>query len=180
MERGHVKSLRIEASGTHRFVGGASAELHEISGDAARLTVSISGVLLRQLQFQSGLVDLSGYLDLRLFQDPHTYPLPRGTGVTVPGIGVCRDGIEPEGWISFSCISPLPRVALMAGIPGERASWIVPPGSASAPIASAGGLRPLVKFTSLLSYRNWEQIGGMYLRILLRTLPEVWNGSNTW
>jgi hypothetical protein len=102
---------------------------------------------------------VSGALDLQLYEDVAILPLPNGQSVTAPSIGVCRDSMEREGGIAFRCLSPSPRAVLLVGTPGERVNWIVTPGLRERFLPTASGFQPLTRFTSVVSYRDWAQVG---------------------
>ncbi len=163
--RMQVRIMGVGAGGK-RFLGVVFGELHDLRDGHAWLS------LFTYTKLRVETVTLSSSFEFPLFGNLRLLPVPHGEAVTVPGVGVCRDTREPEGWISFSCYSPSPRSALMVGTPAMRVNWIVPPGSVVSSIPTASGFEPLSKFTSLLSYRSWEQIGSVHL-IAADPLPRL-------
>ena len=165
-------TIRIDVPDGPPYLTGMTypAELHDLSGGRAWLGVAADHWLLKQTEEKLAIV--SGEFKLRPFSNLTVLPLPKGHAVTVPAVGVCRDFREVEGWIAFSCYTPSPRAVLMAGTPGIRVNWIIPPGSAVTSIPSASGFQPLTRFVSMLSYRSWEQIGDANL-IAAQALPRL-------
>ncbi len=161
MDQGRMH-VRVEMPENRFLLRVANGELHDLRGGRGWLSLLTDNNLLYQTRGQP--VTLSGSFEFPLFGNLRSLPLPKGQAVTVPGVGACRDTREPEGWISFSCYSPSPRAALLVGAQATiRVNWIVPPGSTVSSIPTASGFQPLAKFTSLLSYRSWEQIGNVHL-----------------
>ena len=163
-------NLNVNAPGLRYTARYAKGELHRLAGGRAWLSFSTDRHFVEQTEGQPVVV--AGSFDLQLFHSPSMLPLPKRSAVVVPGIGVCRDSSESDGSISFTCYSPSPRAALMAGTPGSRANWIVSPGSIEGSIPIDGPLQPVRKFVSLVSYRDWEEIGDLKL-IAARPLPPV-------
>jgi len=161
-------NLRIAMPGTRFFVTYPTAQLHGLSHGRAWL--SFVADIRPVAQSQPRI--LSASFDLQLFAGVTALPLPRGSMVVVPAVGACRDSVGPGRSISFSCYSPVPRAAVMAGIPGVRANWIVSPGSVRNSIPTAFGFQPLTKFASMLPYSNWSEVSGLHL-IAARPLPPV-------
>jgi ABC-type transport system involved in multi-copper enzyme maturation permease subunit len=161
-------NLRVAMPGTRFAATYPNAQLHGLSHGRAWL----SFVADIRLVVQSQPRILSGSFYLQLFDGVTILPLPRGSAVVVPAVGACRDSVEPGGSISFSCYSPRARAAVMAGIPGVRANWIVSPGSVQNSIPTAFGFQPLTKFASMLPYSNWSELSGLHL-ITARPLPLV-------
>jgi hypothetical protein len=158
LDRARIPAIRIEAAGSpRRVLRVTEGQLHDLDAGRAWLSVFADSTLL--LGAQRRQVEVSGSFQLRLFCSPRVLPVPKGHAVTVPAVGVCHNFLEPGGWIAFSCYSASPHAALLVGTPGVRVNWIVPPGFASRSIPTASGFQPLTRFVSLLSYRDWEQVG---------------------
>jgi hypothetical protein len=162
--------IRIEIPGKGDVLNRGAGGLHDISGSRAWLVIFPDRALVDRTRSQP--VTVSGAFDFRRFDSPRMLPLPRGHRVVVPGIGVCRDSLEPEGWISFSCCSPSPRASLMIGSSTNRVNWIIPQGFVESSVPTASGFQPLIRFTSQLSYRSWEQIGDARL-LAAQPLPPL-------
>ncbi len=58
----------------------------------------------------------------------------------------------------------------MVGTAGSRANWIVSPKSMEKSIPTESGFQPLMKFDSIVSYRDWAQAGDIKL-IAAQPLP---------
>jgi hypothetical protein len=79
--------------------------------------------------------------------------------VVVPRVGVCSDTRDQRGFISLICYTSFPRASVTIGTTRTRLNWIIPQGLVETSIPTSSGFEPLMRFTSLLSYRNWEEIG---------------------
>jgi hypothetical protein len=137
------------------FAGG----LHDFSGDRAWLNLFVERGTVDWTQ----TVTLYGSLYLKRYRLPRVLPLPRAGRVTVPGVGVCRDRLDPEGTISFACYSPSPRESVMIYGSGTGVNWIIPQGFVESSIPTAAGFPPLVRYPSQLSYGTREQAGDAHL-----------------
>jgi hypothetical protein len=158
LDRARIRGIRIQAAGRpQRLLRVTEGQLHDLDTGRAWLSLFTDPRLLSHVQGMP--VSISGSFELRLFGSPRVLPLPKGRAVTVREVGVCHDFLEPDGSIAFSCYSASPHAAVLIGTPGVRANWIIPPGFASRSIPTAGGFQPLTRFVSLLSYRDWEQVG---------------------
>jgi hypothetical protein len=163
-------NLRIDVPGRRYGWRMAQGQLHGLRGGLGWLNFSTDRRWFDQLADQPAV--LSGSVDLLLFDNVSVLPLPRGQAVAAPGVGPCRDGLDRDGGIVFRCLSPAPRAVVMVGIAGLRANWIVTPGLLERSIPTASGFQPLQRFVSLLSYRNWREIGDAEL-IAAEPLPPV-------
>jgi hypothetical protein len=162
--------LRIDIPARRNSWNFAQGQLHGLKGELGWLAFSMDRRWFEQAADQPAV--LSGTVELPLFENVTVLPLPKGHAVAAPGIGVCRDGLDRDGAIVFRCLSPAPRAALMVGLSGIRANWIVTPGLVERSIPTAGALQPLNRFVSLLSYRDWQDVGDAEL-IAARPLPSV-------
>jgi hypothetical protein len=72
---------------------------------------------------------------------------------------VCSDTRDQSGLISIVCYTPHPRASVTIGTTRNRLNWIIPQGLVERSIPTSIGFEPLMRFTSLLSYHNWEEIG---------------------
>ncbi len=149
--------------------GSSMASLHDVEGDQAWLSI-YDGKLVTDAGALP--VHVYGELDFTTFDQPRTFPLPHGHPVAVPGVGVCRDALEPEGWISFVCYTPQPHAGIAIGTPGNSANWIIPMGFVEQSIPTSADFEPLAKFTSQLTYKNWEQLNGAQL-LVAAPLPPI-------
>jgi hypothetical protein len=167
LDQSYLK-LRIEVPGERYTMDLPQGQLHGLRDGHAWLSFVVYRRWLEQKGGEPAIV--SGTAGLQLFASPMALPLPKSSAVVVPSIGVCHDSREAQGSISFTCYSPSPRTALMAGTPGDRVNWIVSPASVESSIPTASGFQPVMKFVSQVSYNDWEQIGGLKL-IAARPLP---------
>jgi hypothetical protein len=99
-------------------------------------------------------------------------PLPKGQSVVMPRVGVCTDTRDQRGFISLVCYTPNPRASVTIGTTRNRLNWIIPQGLVETSIPTSSGFQPLERFTSLVSYRNWEDIGVSQL-MTAEPLPPV-------
>ena len=162
--------VRVGVSGNPDLYTKGDGGLHDFAGERAWLSVRVDRKGIEDAQ--SKAITVTGMVTFQRNGATQTLALPKGRPVVLPGIGVCRDLLEPEGTISFSCYTPSPRKALLIGNSGIRVNWIIPQGSVEGPVPTAGGFEPLMKFVSQVSYRNWEQIGNARM-LVVQPLPPV-------
>ncbi len=163
-------AVSIELPGPGGVPASAAGGFDGIAGNRAWLTLFAAKELVDRTA--SAPATVSGSLEFRRFGSARTLPLPKGRPVPVPGVGVCRDSLEAEGWISFACFSPSPRASLFVGNSLNPVNWIIPQGFVESSVPTASGFQPLVRFTSQVSYRNWQQIGASHL-LVAQPLPPV-------
>jgi len=60
----------------------------------------------------------------------------------------------------------------MIGTSRLRLNWIIPQGLVETAIPTSTSFLPLLRFTSLLSYRNWDDIGDTQL-LVAEPLPQL-------
>jgi len=142
---------------TWRPTGRADGGFHDVSAGTAWLTLFVDRHALDWLGPHQAKV--YGSADFRAFGHRQILPLPRGHSVVVPRVGVCSDTRDERGFISLVCYSPYPRASVTIGTTRNRLNWIIPQGLVETSIPTSSGFEPLMRFTSLLSYRNWEEIG---------------------
>lgn len=142
---------------TWRAPGIRDGGFHEMSTGSAWLTLFVPRYSLDWLGAHQATV--YGSVDFRAFGHRQILPLPRGHSVVVPRVGVCSDTRDERGFISLVCYTPHPRASVTIGTTRNRLNWIIPQGLVETSIPTSIGFEPLMKFTSLLSYRNWEEIG---------------------
>ena len=142
---------------TWRPPGRAEGGFHDVSAGTAWLTLFVDRHALDWLGPHQAKV--YGSADFRAFGHRQILPLPRGHSVVVPRVGVCSDTRDDRGKISLVCYTPFPRASVTIGTTRNRLNWIIPQGLVETSIPTSSGFEPLMKFESLLSYRNWEEIG---------------------
>lgn len=155
---------------TWRPPGRAEGGFHDVSAGTAWLTLFVDRHALDWLGPHQARV--YGSADFRAFGHRQILPLPRGNSVVVPRVGVCSDTRDERGFISLVCYSPFPRASVTIGTTRNRLNWIIPQGLVETSIPTSSGFEPLMRFTSLLSYHNWEQIGATQL-MAAEPLPPI-------
>ena len=125
----------------------------------AWLTLYVPRYSLDWLGADQSKVQVYGSASFTAFGHTQILPLPKGNSVIVPRVGVCRDTRDERGFISLVCYTPDPRASVTIGTTRNRLNWIIPQGLVETSIPTSSGFQPLERFTSLLSYRNWEEIG---------------------
>jgi hypothetical protein len=132
---------------------------HDVDSGTAWLTLYVPRYSVDWLGAHQAKVKVYGSASLTAFGHTQILPLPRGHSVIVPRVGVCRDTRDERGFISLVCYTPDPRASVTIGTTRNRLNWIIPQGLVETSIPTSSGFQPLERFTSLLSYRNWEEIG---------------------
>ena len=98
----------------------------------------------------------SGDLDVVLFDQPRTFPVPLNEPVVIPGIGPCSRKKADHGLLDVVCVSPWPRASLAIQSPGAAKQWIVEQLAFESTLPSARTLTPLHKFSTSLFLRPEE------------------------
>jgi hypothetical protein len=157
IQNGITVSIEGKENRSWRVAGGPYIGFHDVESGTAGLTLFASRYTLDWLGAPPAKV--YGSAEFRAFGRTQILPLPRGHSVVVPRVGVCRDTRDERGLISLVCYTPQPRASVTIGTTRNRLNWIIPQGLVETSIPTSSGFQPLERFTSLLSYRNWEEIG---------------------
>ena len=159
-------SLTIDSAGrTWKAQGGTEASIHDFSDGTAWLTVFVPHFLVGPLGAARPSANVSGSAGFMAFGNRQLLPIPNDHSVVVPRIGVCKSGRDAAGAISLFCYTPDPRASVTIGTTRNRLNWIVPPGMVDTSIPTSSDFQPLMRFTSLLSYKSREEMGTTQLMI---------------
>jgi hypothetical protein len=152
-----------------RSHGIAEGGFHDITAGTAWLTVFVARSAVEWGRSPTNVHGSSSFL---AFGHQQILPLPKGHSVVVPRVGVCSDTHDSKGMISLFCYTPDPRASVTIGTIRTRLNWIIPQGLVDTSIPTSIDLQPLMKFSSLLSYKSWEEIGTTQL-MTAEPLPPV-------
>jgi hypothetical protein len=150
-------SIEGDENRTWRLPGRPEGGFHDVTAGTGWLTLFVDRHALDWLGPHQTRV--YGSADFTAFGKRQILPLPRGHSVVVPRVGVCSDTRDQRGFISLICYTSFPRASVTIGTTRTRLNWIIPQGLVETSIPTSSGFEPLMRFTSLLSYRNWEEIG---------------------
>lgn len=135
----------------------------ELSGSPAApvLTVFLDRELFDRLKLTP--VDLTGSVELALFERRDTLPAPKLQRVAVPGIGSCATEPDPDGKLAITCYSTFPRVSVAVEFPGGGRHWIVGRRSVDAPIPTSVGFQVLERYSSPTPFENRAELEDLHL-----------------
>ncbi len=152
-------TVRIDGSGgrTWRPTARMDGGFHDLAAGTAWLTLFVERNALRNLG--PSPANVRGIASFVVFGHRQILPLPHGHPVVVPKVGVCVDTRDRSGSISLVCYTPDPRASVTIGTTRSRLNWIIPHGLVETSIPTSADFQPLMKFSSLLTYRSWEEIG---------------------
>jgi hypothetical protein len=162
----------IEGGGNRNWRprGKLDGSIHDVLSGAAWITIYVDRATFDSLTATPA--NIRGVIGFVRFGDSQLFPLPRGHRVVVPKVGVCTDGRDENGSVSLICYTPDPRASVVIGTSQNRMNWIIPQGFVNTSIPTSSDMQPLTKFTSLLSYRNWDEIGTTQM-MTTQPLPPV-------
>ena len=135
----------------------------ELSGSPAApvLTVVLDRELFDRLKLTP--VDLTGSVELALFERRDRLPAPKLQRVAVPGIGSCATEPDPDGKLAITCYSTFPRVSVAVEFPGGGRHWIVGRRSVDAPIPTSVGFQVLERYSSPTPFENRAELEDLHL-----------------
>ncbi|HLK69678.1 MAG TPA: hypothetical protein VKU19_39890 [Bryobacteraceae bacterium] len=139
----------------------ADGGFHDLTSGTGWFTIFVPAQTLTWLEPQP--VTARGSAHFLAFGRRQLFPLPHEHSIVVPKVGVCSSGRDSLGKVSLFCYTPDPRASVAIGNSRGRLNWIIPQGLVDTSIPTSFDFQPLGKFTSLLSYQSWDEIGAAQL-----------------
>jgi hypothetical protein len=159
------------------------ADIHDFAGGTGWLIIYDWEKFFVPLPASIPVLGYSGDLDILLFTQPRTFPIPLDRPVLIPGIGPCSQHKADYGLLDVVCLTPYPRASLAVESPGTAKQWIIDQLTLESRIPTPRSFTPLHKFITPLSLRPGELpaarlvfgqlLGRRHLTFTLPNLPLI-------
>jgi len=159
------------------------AAIHDFVDGAGWLTIYDSQKMFRSPDYGAVVTGYTGDLNIVLFDQTRTFPVPLDRPVVIPGIGPCSRKKAEYGLFNIVCVSPWPRASLAIQSPGAAKQWIVEQLAFDSTLPTPRTLTPLHKFSTSLLLRpdelaasrliSGQLLGGRHLTFTLPNLPLI-------
>jgi len=162
-------AIFVGAHGPRQGTVQAFGNFHDIAGGSGWLSLRTELSTFDQMRRGASVHGTASFL---VFGARHDYSLTVGHPVVVPHVGACRDALDVDNAIAVVCYSPDPRASVNVGATSSSLNWIIPPGSANQSIPLSIDMMPLMRYSSMLTYRKPEDLAGAHL-MTAEPLPPI-------